>query len=55
VIGISLVLLGDRLFNHIATATAAAAGGECDASCDTDGELRCWGAGPDMCQTRKKL
>ena len=31
------------------------AGGQCDAACDTDGELHCWGAGPDMCQTRKTL
>jgi len=31
------------------------AGPQCDASCDTDGELHCWGTGPDMCQTRKTL
>ena len=35
--------------------SAADAGGECDASCVTDGALHCWGAGPDMCQTRKIL
>jgi len=34
---------------------AADAGGACDASCVTDGELHCWGAAPDMCQTRKIL
>ena len=31
------------------------AGGLCDASCDTNGVLHCWGSGPDMCQTCKTL
>jgi len=35
--------------------SVADAGDECDASCVTYGELHCWGAGPDMCQTREIL
>jgi len=30
-------------------------GGMCDAECEVNGQRRCWGSGPQMCQKRNGL